>query len=132
MRAVIGCVLTLAILSSPACYTWKGVKVDEGLASPRVSLTLSDHSVVDVDGPKIFGSKVVGFVHGVYQEYPAANVKQAQVRVFSASRTAAVVAAGVVGFGGMVYALLGRGSDILPADYCDMLEHLDEPICEGQ
>jgi hypothetical protein len=112
-----GCALTLAILSSPACYTWKRVSVDEGLVSPRVSLTLSDQSVVEVDGPKIFGSKVVGFVHGVYQEYPAASVKQAQVRVLSGARTAAVVAASVGAFGGLVYLLLGKGDP--GADPCD-------------
>jgi hypothetical protein len=59
-------------------------------------------------------------------------VKQAQVRVFSGGRTAAVVGAGVVGFGGLVYALVGKLSNPRMETYCDAPEHVDEPICVNQ
>ena len=74
MRAASRCALTLMILSALACHTTKVVGMDEAVASPRVSLTLSDQSVVVVYGPKIYGNKLVGLVNRIYQEIPTAKV----------------------------------------------------------
>ena len=132
MHAAISRALILAILSSSACYTTKRVSIDEGLGSPRVSLTLRDQSVVVVYGPKIYGNKLVGYVRGKYEEYPTAELTEARVRVLSGARTAALVATGVVAFGGFVYVLLGKGTYSLPSDYCAEPDHADDPQCEGQ
>jgi hypothetical protein len=133
MRAPVGWVLTLTILSSPGCYKTKLVGIDQALASRRAWLTLSDQSVVLVYGPKIYGNKLVGFVEGKYQEFPTADLKEARVREPDGARTAALVAASVLAVGGFTYALLPKGSSYaLPPDYCDAPEHADEPMCEGQ
>jgi hypothetical protein len=129
MRLATGCALTLVILLSPACHTTRLVRMDEAIQSPRVSLTLNDQSVVVVDGPKIYGDKLVGWVHGVYQEIPTAKVKEAHVRETNGARTAALVVAGALGFAGFAYAITGAGKSNQP-DYCDAPEHVDEPICQ--
>ena len=53
------------------------------------------------------------------------------MRETSSARTAALVAAGVVGFAGFAWAIAGAGKSNNP-DYCDAPEHVDEPICQSQ
>jgi hypothetical protein len=118
------------ILSGLACHTMKVLSLDQAAGRSSVSLTLSDQSVVVVDGPKIYGTKLVGFVNGIYQEIPTAMVKAVHVRETSSARTAALVAAGAVGFAGFAWVIAGAGKSDKP-DYCDAPEHVDEPICQG-
>lgn len=131
MRLAVAGALTLAILSSLACHSMKALSVDQARGRSSVSLTLSDQSVVVVDGPQIYGNKLVGFVKGIYQEIPIARVKEAHVRETDGARTAAVVIAGTLGFVGFVYAITDAGKSNQP-DYCDAPEHVDEPICQSQ
>ena len=130
MRPVIGCALTLALLSGPACYTTKVVRIDQALGSNRVWVTLQDRSVVELYGPQIYGNKLVGYVGGKYEEYLTAQVKEARVRQLAGARTAALVTAGVVGFAGFAYVITGAGKSKVQ-EYCDAPEHVDEPICAG-
>jgi hypothetical protein len=125
------CAATLGILAIIACHTTKVVRMDEGLASNRVWVTLQDQSIVELYGPKVYGNKLVGYVSGRYQEYPTAQVKEMRVRQPAGARTAALVVAGMVGFGGFVYALAGVAKSPKAPDYCDAPEHVDEPICSG-
>jgi len=129
MRLAVGCALILTVLASLACHNMKAVNLDQAAGRNSVSLTLSDQSIVVVYGPKIYGSKLVGFVDGLYREIPTATVKEVHVREASGVRTAALVVAGVLGFAGFVYVLAGTGSSRAP-DYCDAPEHVDEPICQ--
>ena len=130
MRLATVCVLTLAILSSPACYRTKAITVADARADTRAWLTLSDQSVVLVYGPQIYGKRLVGYVDGKYEEYLIADVKAVHVRQLDGTRTAALIAAGAVGFVGFAYALTGS-SKSSPPDYCDAPEHVDEPICQS-
>jgi hypothetical protein len=131
MRAVLKCALILMILSSPACHNMKVVSVNQTTGWSSVSLTLSDQSVVVVDGPQTYGNKLVGFVKGRYREFSIANVKEVRVRQTNGARTAALVIAGAVGFVGFAYVITGAG-DSNRSGYCDAPEHVDEPICQGQ
>jgi hypothetical protein len=122
MRAALGYALMLAILSSPACHTMKVVGIDQAPASDRVSLTLSDRSVVVVYGPKIYGDKLVGFVDGKYHEFPTAQVKEIRAREPAPGRTTALIAASVVVVGGFVawgLSSLGTKGGFTP-DICDV------------
>jgi hypothetical protein len=131
MRLATANALTVVILSSIACHSMKVLSLDQAPGRSNVSLTLTDQSVVVVDGPQIYGNKVVGFVKGIYQEIPIARVKEAHVRETNGARTAVVVVAGTLGFVGFVYAITGAGKSNKP-DYCDAPEHVDEPICQSQ
>jgi len=130
MRLAPVCVLALAILSSPACYRTKTVSVADAPADTRAWLTLSDQSVVLVYGPQIYGKRLVGYVGGKYEEFLLADVQAVHVRHVDGARTAALVAAGALGFAGFAYALTGAAKSS-PPDYCDAPEHVDEPICQG-
>ena len=121
MQAVIRSALALALLSTSACHNLKPVTIDQAHASPRVWLTLSDRSVVVVDGPQIYGDKVVGFVMGRYAEFPTADVQKAQMPEPARTRTAALVAASVLAVGGIVaWTVSAQGSGAKPEpDPCD-------------
>ena len=123
--------LTVVALTSLACHTTKVVSLDQAPVWNSVSLTLSDQSVVVLYGPKLYGKKLVGFVNGIYQEIPTASVAEVHVRHTDGARTAALVAAGVLGFAGFAYAITGVGSKNKAPDYCDAPEHVDEPICQA-
>jgi hypothetical protein len=129
MRAATGYALILAVVALPACYTTKVVRIDDALASKRVSVTLQDQSVVEVYGPQIYGPKLVGFVKGKYEEYLTSQVKEARVRQMAGGRTAALVVAGVLATGGVLYMVTssGAGIDTKILDVCD--EEPDNPIC---
>lgn len=122
MRAALGSALILAMLSSPACHTMKVVGMDQALSSSRVSLILSDRSVVVMYGPKIYGDKLVGFVDGTYHEYLTAQVKGFQVRETARARTAALIAVSVFAVGGAVAWGLSKGGTkgAYTPDLCDV------------
>lgn len=130
MRLATVCVLALVILASPACYRTKAISVADARADTRAWLTLSDQSVVLVYGPQIYGKRVVGYVDGKYEEFLIADVTAVHVREVDGARTAALVAAGALGFAAFAYALTGT-SKSSPPDYCDAPEHVDEPICQS-
>jgi hypothetical protein len=107
----------------------KAVEMDQAVSSSRVSLTLSDRSVVVVYGPKIYGDKLVGFVDGKYHEYPTAQVKEVQVRESARGRTAALIAASVFAVGGAVAWGLSKGGTkgAYTPDICDV--EPDNELC---
>ncbi len=130
MRLASVCMLTLAILSTPACYRTKVVSVAAAPADTRAWLTLSDQSVVLLYGPQIYGKRLVGYVDGRYEEYLITDVKEVHVRRLDGARTAAMITAGALGFVGFAYVLTGAAKSN-PPDYCDAPEHVDEPICQS-
>jgi hypothetical protein len=120
MRASIRCALTLVIFSTASCHSMRPVSVAQVTANHRAWLTLSDKSVVVVDGPQIYGTKVVGFVNGKYEEFPAAQVQEVHVREPARVRTAALIALSGLTAGGLLFLLTeaGHGNPGLP-DICD-------------
>lgn len=129
MHASIGFALTLVILTTTACHRTKVVSLDQGLASQRVWVTMKNESIVIVTGPKIYGTKLVGFVDGKYEEYLTADVKKVSVRESNRVGTAALLAGALVAFAGFAYAISGSGSSNRP-DYCDDPNNAMEVICQ--
>jgi hypothetical protein len=125
MRASIRCVLTLAMFVTAACHRMKPVSVAQVTHTDRAWLTLDDQSVVVVDGPQIYGTKVVGWVNGRYGEFPTSEVKEVYVRESARGRTAALVAASVLTAGAVGIWLSSAGSGPHTPDICD-----EEPLHE--
>lgn len=111
MRATMLGSLIAALLSSAACYTMRPVTLDElGAAQPaRVWVTRADQSIAVVDGPRLYGDTLVGYVNGRFEEMSAAGLTQMRVRRRAGGRTAALIAAGAVGAAALVYVLSGSG-----------------------
>ena len=131
MRPLVVCILLVAALSVPSCKTMKPVTLDElrTMKPDQVWVTQSDQTVVLVSTPQVVGDTLVGYINGTYEELPAARVKQVTMLRAATTRTAALVAAVAVGFGGMVYALIGGKGDTRVCDpsYCE--EHGEDPCC---
>ena len=122
--------LAVVVVTTLACHTTKVVPLDQASGRSSVLLTLSDESEVVLYDPQISGTKVVGFVGGIYREFPTSKVKQVQVREPAGTRTAALAAVGLLGFAGVCYAILAGSSKGGGTDYCDAPEHYNEPICQ--
>jgi len=129
MHASVGVAVTLALLSSAACHRTKVVALDQGVSSNRLWVTMKNESVVVLDGPKIYGNKLVGFVDGKYAEYLTANVTQVSVRESNRAGTAALLVGGLVVFAGFAWAVAGSGGDE-SSDYCDDPNNAMEVICQ--
>lgn len=131
MRSTVAATLLLAAtLAIGACHTMKPVSMTElnALKPERAWLTEANQTVVVVDGPQVMGDTLVGYINGVYEEMPATRFKEVMVQQPATTKTALLVGAITVGFGGMVYALLGSGSsDVKDPSYCE--EHEEDPAC---
>jgi hypothetical protein len=134
MRSIVVCALLVATLSSAACTTKKTVTIDElRVMNPlKAWITENDQTVVMVAGPQVVGDTVVGYINGVYEEMPAARLKQVMVETPAKTRTYLLVGGITVALGGMIYALIGGAGDTPYGgpDYCD--EHPEDPICDSQ
>ena len=134
MRVTIGCALLLAALGGAACKTMKPVALNEiaALNPDQVWVTEADQSVVVVAGPiNVMGDTLAGYVAGKYEEMPAGSFNKLVVQRPATTRTALLVGAITVGFGGMVYALTGAAGGTktpnpLGGD-CD--KHPEDPGC---
>ena len=130
MRWTTGGAVLLAVLSSAACHTIKPVSMDElkAIQPKQAWVTESDQSVVIVSGPQVVGDTLVGYVKGVYEEMPSAQLKEVRVEKPATTKTVLLVSAITVGFAGMVFALTGSGSEGKgQSDTCD--KHPDYPEC---
>jgi hypothetical protein len=133
MRPLLVCILLLAALSVPisSCKTMKPVSLDElrTLTPEQVWVTNNDRSVVLVTSPHVVGDTLVGYVNGTYEEMPSSQLKQVTMERMATGKTAVLVGVIAVGFGGMVYALIGGKGDTRVCDpsYCE--EHGEDPCC---
>jgi hypothetical protein len=125
-----GCAVLVAALSSAACHTIKPVSMDElnAMKPKQAWITETDQSVVVITGPQVVGDTLVGYIKGVYEEVPVSQFKGVSVEKNATSKTVLLVSAITVGFGGMVYALMGSGAQGKnQSDTCD--KHPDYPEC---
>jgi hypothetical protein len=131
MRPILGCALLLAALSSVACHTMKPIPLDQvnALKPEQAWVTEADQTVILVTTPQVVGDTLVGYVNGVYEEMPAARLKQVVVSRPATTRTVLLVSALAVGFGGFAYAVAGAvgGNKYIGADFCD--ETPEDPAC---
>jgi hypothetical protein len=112
MRPITVGLLIFATLSGAACHTMRPLTLDElqNIRPAQVWVTRADQSVVVVAGPQVLNERLVGFVDGKYQVMPAADVTKVVMRKRSGGRTAALVAAGALGFAAMA-AVLSAGDN---------------------
>ena len=131
MRPILVGTLFLVALLSPACKTLKPVTLDElrVMRAEQVWITQNDQTVVVVSAPQLLGDTLVGYVNGKYEEIPTAQFKQVVAEKVATGKTAALVSVIAVGFGAMVYALIGGKGDTRVCDpsYCE--EHEEDPCC---
>lgn len=129
MQPTLATALFVAFLSLSACHTTRLVKLDEAPARSHVLVILADQSVVEVATPRLFGSRLEGWIDGKYTQIPVADVKSVQVREAAGARTAALIVAGALAATGVVYmvAKSGHPSDTMISDICD--EEPDNIIC---
>jgi len=73
----------------------------------------------------------VGYVDGEFEEMPAADLKQIRMKQRARGKTAALLAAGVVGAAAMAYLITNTGSYVNPADNLDCADDPDQPGCPG-
>jgi hypothetical protein len=76
-----------------------------------VWLTRNNHSVVRVDGPRVFHDTIIGAVGGEYAEIPLSDVTR--VAAMHSDKTKTILAAtagGVATIGALVFIFQGQGS----------------------
>ena len=133
MRSLLSGALFLAALSGIGCKTTTTVTLAElnALKPERAWVREGGNSMVIVDGPQVVGDTIVGYVNGVYEEMPSDKFSQIVVQKNATTRTLLLVGAVTVGFGGMIYALIGStgGDKYLGSDYCE--EHPFDPDCDS-
>ena len=123
--------LIAATLASAACHTMRPVTLDELSAGKpsKVWVTLTDQSVVVVEGPQAFGDTLVGYVGGVYKEMPTDNMDRFRVRKINPAPTAALVLAGAAGMLGFATLMTGADPFVDPANEIDCDDDPDDPRC---
>jgi hypothetical protein len=118
MRPIMfGWLLAAAFLSA-ACYTMRPVTLDEigRLRPAQIRATRDDQSVVVVYNPQVFGTKLVGFVEGKYQEMRAADLKQFRMRAPARGQTAALIVGAALGVATFAYLVTSSGDYMNPCD----------------
>jgi hypothetical protein len=107
------CMMLIAALGSSACSTLQPVTTPQQFiptARPdRVWVTRTDNSKVMVEGPRLLGDTLVGFVAGRYEEMLLPEARWMQVRQPAPRRTAFLVAGLVLVGAGLVYLLASNG-----------------------
>jgi len=112
----------LGVAALAACHTFGPVASPREYVAARqphkVWVTGTDGSVTMVEGPRVEGDTLVGFVNGAYKELPLSDVKQVAARQPARGRTRAVIIAGsVVAVGFMLFvATGGLASSTIPDD----------------
>ena len=131
MRRIMGCALLLAALSGAACHVMRPVTLTQLVAMKpaRAWVTQADQSVVLLTGPlHVAGDTLQGYLNGVFDEIPGAQLKKVVVSVPAPGRTVALSVAAGVGIVGFVYAVAGLGASDKPnpiAGDCD--KHPGDP-----
>jgi hypothetical protein len=83
-------------------------------------------AMVAMDGPRLQGDSIVGFVEGEYTEIPLSNVKAMQARQYSKGKTTAFVVGVtgvVIGALLLVKAGLGGSEDMTGEDDIGIIRH---------
>lgn len=131
MRITVVWSAIVVAVSSAACHTMRPVTLEQlGAMRPsEVRVTRADQSVVVVSGPQAFGDTLVGYVNGQFEEMPTVGVKQLLVKRPAKGKTAALIAAGLLGVSAVVILVSGSGDYRNPADLHDCYDDPEAPGC---
>lgn len=107
------CTILLTTLGTGACTTLRPVAAPQQFiptARPdRIWVTRTDNSRVLVEGPRLMGDTLAGFVRGRYEEMLLPDARWIQVRQPAPRRTALFVAGTTVLAAGLFFLLSGNG-----------------------
>jgi hypothetical protein len=99
------CIALALMLMMTACSTMQPVAQPRDFLEARSPSVIwlsksSDPNLVALDGPKLMGDSIVGFIEGEYTEIALSQIKQIQAKQYSRSRTTAfLIGAGAVAVG---------------------------------
>jgi len=108
------CAALITVLGGGACTTMAPVATPQQfipVAQPsRIWVTRTDNSKVMIEGPRLMGDTLVGFVAGRYEEMLLPQARSIQFRAPAPRRTATLVAGAVLLGAGIIYMLKSSGS----------------------
>jgi putative N-acetylmannosamine-6-phosphate epimerase len=130
MRATIAGLAVAAALSA-GCNTMRTVSLEDlGAIRPsEVRVTRTDQTTVVVAGPQAIGDTLMGYVNGEWQEIPATSLQQLVVKRRDKKKTAALVAAGLVGVATFAYMVSSSGDHVNPEALADCEDDPELPGC---
>jgi hypothetical protein len=106
-------VCAVLIASLAGCSTLRPVTTPQEFipaARPdRIWVTRADNSKLMMEGPRLLGDTLVGWVAGRYQEILLPETRFMSVRQPAPKRTAFLIAGGVIVGAGLLYLLAGNG-----------------------
>lgn len=107
------CATLMTVLGAGACSTMRPVAAPQQFipsARPdRVWVTTNDNARMMMEGPRLLGDTLVGFVGGRYEEILLPETRWIGVRQPAPKRTAFLIAGSVVVGAGLLYLLAGNG-----------------------
>lgn len=107
------CATLITVFAAGACSTMRPVSTPQQFipsARPdRVWVTRADNSRMALDGPRLLGDTLVGFVGGRYEEILLPDTRWIGVRQAAPRRTMLLVAGTVALGAGLLYLLAGNG-----------------------
>jgi hypothetical protein len=95
----------------------------------EVRVTRTDQTTVVVAGPQAIGDTLMGYVNGEWQEIPATSLQQLVVKRRDKKKTAALVAAGLVGVATFAYMVSSSGDHVNPEALADCEDDPELPGC---
>ena len=86
--------LIAATLAATACHTMTPLSWSElnALRPGHVYVTRTDQSVVEMSGPQVFGDSLVGYINGVFEELPTAEIRRVAIKRPARAKTIALIA----------------------------------------
>ena len=107
------CATLMTVLGAGACSTMRPVAAPMQFIPAerpsRVWVTTNDNARMMVEGPRLLGDTLVGFVGGRYEEILLPNTRWIGVRQPAPKRTAFVIAGSVVLGATLIYLLASNG-----------------------
>jgi hypothetical protein len=107
------CATLMAVLAGGACSTLRPVATPmDFIPAERPAqlwVTTADNATMRLEGPRLLGDTLVGFVAGRYEEIPLPQARTLWVREPATTRTAFLVAGLAVVGASLLYMLRGNG-----------------------
>ena len=107
------CATLMTVFGAGACSTMRPVAAPQQFIPAerptRVWVTTNDNASMMIEGPRLLGDTLVGFVGGRYEEILLPQTRWIGVRQPAPKRTAFLIAGTVVLGAGLLYLIAGNG-----------------------